>query len=103
MPEYVIEEDKSKQSHIVISKKAARPDPEKTQQAQSAHEEAKNPFYPYDDELEYQFYRTLPDFKRFFDAAQTALDGLADEHQMGEASKLAESQFEELGRKITKS
>jgi hypothetical protein len=30
MPEYVIEEDKSKQSHIVISKKAARPDPEKT-------------------------------------------------------------------------
>ena len=30
MPEYVIEEDKSKQSHIVISKKVARPDPEKT-------------------------------------------------------------------------
>jgi hypothetical protein len=30
MPDYVIEEDKSKQTHIVISKKAPRVDLEKT-------------------------------------------------------------------------
>ena len=33
MPDYVIEEDKSKQTHIVISKKAPRVDLEKTQVA----------------------------------------------------------------------
>ena len=33
MPDYVIEEDKSKQTHIVISKKAPRVDLEKNQAA----------------------------------------------------------------------
>ena len=33
MPDYVIEEDKSKQTHIVISKKAPRVDLEKNQSA----------------------------------------------------------------------
>lgn len=102
MPEFIIEEDKSKQTHIIISKKTSRPDPEK--HFQSAPEEpAKNPFHPYEDELELLFYRHLPDYKRFFDAAQTALDGFADEQQMSEASKLAEAQFEELGKRIVKS
>lgn len=69
MPDYVIEEDKSKQTHIVISKKAPRTDLEKTNSALSATEEVKKPFHPFDDHLELQFYRNLPDYKRFFDSA----------------------------------
>jgi hypothetical protein len=53
MPEYVIEEDKSKQTHILISKKNVRAAAlvDEKQSAQQP-EEVKNPYDPYDDELE---------------------------------------------------
>jgi hypothetical protein len=44
----------------------------------------------------------LPDFKRFYEAAQTALNGFSDAELL-EASKKAETQFEEMTKKIMKS
>ena len=105
MPTYVVDEDKSKQTHIIINKKNARnvivESPEKGykpgEQTASSTEKVddvqapKSPYDPYEDELEFQFYVMLPDFKRFYDAAQTAIDELADESQLLEASSKAES------------
>jgi hypothetical protein len=50
MPSFVIEEDKSKQTQMVIKKK---------------DKEAEEEFFPFDDELQYKFYRELPDYSRF--------------------------------------
>ena len=102
MPEYVIEEDKSKQTHILISKKNVRAALVDEKQSAQQPEEVKNPYDPYDDELEQQFYQNLPDFKRFYEAAQTALNGFSDAELL-EASKKAETQFEEMTKKIMKS
>lgn len=101
LPEYVIEEDKSKQTHIQIHKKKSHAIADEKHQQQQP-EEVKNPYHPYDDELEQQFYQNLPDFKRFYEASQTALDAFSDSEIL-EASKKAEAQFDEMTKKIVKS
>lgn len=67
MPEYVINEDKSKQTHLMINKKASVKVEDDSKNDQG-HETVINPFLPFDDELEHQFYTVLPDYKRFYDA-----------------------------------
>lgn len=59
---FVLLEDKSLQTKMIIKKK---------QQGVMTHEEsAVSEFYPFDDELQYKYYRTLPDLSRFI-VAQT--------------------------------
>jgi hypothetical protein len=51
IPEFVIEEDKSLQTKMILKKK----------QKMDANDE----FFPFEDELTYNFYRNFPDFSRF--------------------------------------
>ena len=112
MPSYVIEEDKSRQTHVVIKKntrnvnaespeKAARPGDQVVEKVEEA-QVSKSPYDPFEDELEQQFYTDLPDFRRFFEAMQTSMDQFSDE-QIVEAANKAESQFDDLTTKLVKS
>ena len=103
VPEYKIEEDKAKQTQMVITKKsaAAYSGPGG---ASAAGQEVKNSFAPYSDELEHQFYAQLPDLKRFADAESDAMYlGEGDEEELAARSAKAEQELEDLGRNLTKS
>ena len=103
MPQFIIEEDKSKQTHMVISKKHARSlvtEEKASKESLPATEEAQAPRHPFNDELERKFYMVLPDLKRFCEAAQGVID---DDPHLIESAKKMEAQFEELTKKIIKS
>ncbi len=50
MPEFIVEEDRSLQTKMIIKKKKV---------------EEGDEFYPFDDEIQHRFYRALPDISRF--------------------------------------
>ena len=103
VPEYKIEEAKSKRTQMVISKKnqsaygAAG-------SAGAAGTEVKNSFAPFSDELEHEFYAQLPDLKRFVGSdSETIYLGEVDEEEAAARSAKAEQDLEDLGRNLTKS
>ena len=103
VPEYKIEEDKSKQTQMVISKKNAGVYGGLSS-AGPAGKDVKNAFAPYSDELEHQFYAQLPDLKRFAEAESEAVYlGEGDEEELAARSAKAEQELEDLGKNLTKS
>ena len=86
IPTFEIEEDKSKQTQMVIKKKAKVDETDE--------------FFPFDDELQFKFYRDLPDLSRFVvDKEQTssgAITGSSDADVDDMTKKLLKSQSKDL-------
>ena len=75
LPKFVLDEDKSLQTRMVIKKKPAQEDE----------------YFPFEDELQHKFYRDLPDLARFTTDNSSSATGST------------ESELEEMAKKLVKS